>query len=99
MADENVSQSALFLQIFEHIQDLRLDRNIQRRDRFIANQKIGFNRQGARNTEPLALPAGKFMRIAVKVTALQVDLLQQGHRPVAALREIFADSVNFHRLY
>jgi hypothetical protein len=52
----------LFLEIDEQIDDLGLNRNVQRRYRLIANQKPRGKRQPASYANPLALPAGEFVR-------------------------------------
>src|SRR5206468_8593379 len=41
VCDEQVSQIELFLQLAEEVEDLRLDRHIQRGHRFIANDQLG----------------------------------------------------------
>ena len=47
----------------EKIDDLRLDRNVERRDGLIRHNQFWFDRQRARNRDALALAAGKFVRI------------------------------------
>jgi hypothetical protein len=71
--DEQIGQPKSFLQILKKVDDLRLNRNIQRRYWFVQNQKTGFDRQRPRNSYPLALPAGKLMRITPDRFRVQPD--------------------------
>ena len=45
VGDEQVGNLAFFLEILEKIEDLRLDRDVQRADGFVADDKIGLKRQ------------------------------------------------------
>jgi hypothetical protein len=72
--DEQIGETEFLLQVFQNIQHLRLDGHIQRRDRLIANNKLGTQRQRARNTDTLTLTAGKFMRIAAGVIIFEAPL-------------------------
>ena len=64
MRDEQVGKSQLLLQFLKGVDDLRLDGNIQGGDRLVADDELGVDRQGARDADALALPAGKLMRVA-----------------------------------
>ena len=44
MGNEKISQAPLLLQILEEIDDLRLDRDIERADWFVANDQLRFDR-------------------------------------------------------
>src|SRR5213083_2067509 len=50
MRNEQVGQSKLLLEISQQIDDLRLDRDVQRGDRFVCNNKFWFKRQRPRDT-------------------------------------------------
>ena len=63
--DEQIGEPELFLQINQQVEDLRLDRNVERRDRLVADQQIGPQRQGAGDADALALSAGEAVRITV----------------------------------
>ena len=54
--DEQIRDLPLLLQIIEQIQNLRLDRNIERRNRFIADDEIGRKRKRTGNADALPLP-------------------------------------------
>jgi hypothetical protein len=57
MRDEKVSQSEPQLKVFEQIHDLRLNRYVEGRDRFIANDEFRIERKRAGYTNALSLPA------------------------------------------
>ena len=47
----------------QQIEDLRLDRHVERGGRLVGDQEFGFARQRDRNRHPLPHPAGELMRI------------------------------------
>ncbi|MNJ63670.1 hypothetical protein D3C77_595870 [compost metagenome] len=57
MRDKYISEAKLFLQILQQINDLRLDRHIERRDRFIRNDQLRLQGQCPGNADTLALSA------------------------------------------
>src|SRR5512142_701276 len=63
MSNELVGQVNSLLQFLEQIYVLRLDGNIERRDRFITNNEGWLQCQGSCNTNTLTLSARKFMWI------------------------------------
>ena len=62
--DEQQRQAHALLQFAEQVQHLRLDREIERADRLIADDKARAGNDRARNRDALALAAGKLRRIA-----------------------------------
>src|SRR5678816_417610 len=77
MGDEKVGQVHLFLQLLEEIDDLCLNRNIQRRDRLVADNKFRVHGQGARDTDALALPAAKLVWVTVVMILAETHLMEQ----------------------
>ena len=73
------------LQIFQQVDHLRLDRHVERRHRLVADDELGLHRERARDHDALALAAGKFVRVAAHVLALQPDLDEQARHAVVAL--------------
>ena len=53
--DEEVGQPELLLQVLEQVDDLRLDRHVQRADRLVANDELRLHRQGAGDADALPL--------------------------------------------
>ena len=74
--DEQIGEMEFALQILQKVEGLRLDRNIQRADGFITDDQLRVERQGARQTDPLALSAGKGMRVALHIFGTQSDNFQ-----------------------
>ena len=74
------------MQVHQQIDDLRLDRHIQRRHRFVADDEFRAQRQGTRDTDALALATGKFMRIGVYQLGTQTHPFEQARDTVLAFR-------------
>ena len=81
VGDEEIGEAELLLQIEQHVQYLRLDRNVERRDRLVGDDELGVHRERPRDADALALPAGEFMRISSVVFGAQSDPRQQFQRP------------------
>jgi hypothetical protein len=62
VADEQVGQPELALQVLHQVQDLRLHRDVERRGRLVADQELGVGGQRARDRDALALAAREFVR-------------------------------------
>ena len=77
MADEQQREAEFLLQILQQVHDLRLHRDIKRRDRLIANDQVRFGCQSARNANTLALPAREFMRPAPHGITRQAHAIHQ----------------------
>ncbi len=65
MADEDQRQAEFALQTLQKIEDLALDRDIERGDRLVADDELRLKDHGTRDADALRLSAGEFMRIAV----------------------------------
>src|SRR6202049_2920664 len=61
--DREIERLAHLVQKLEH---LRLDRDVERRDGLVADQQHRLHRQRPRDTDPLALPTGELVRIALQ---------------------------------
>ena len=85
MRHKQVRQTQFGLQLIKQVDDTRLNRNVQCRDRFIQDQQLRFEGEGACNANTLALPPGEVTRIAVKVRPLQADQLDELGRPLLNL--------------
>ena len=88
MADEQHRQAKLGPQIREEPDDLRLDRDVQRGDRFIGDQEVGRGRQGPGNANPLALAAREFVREARGMRRIEPHLNQQRREPGGAATRV-----------
>ena len=63
MSYEEISNTKLILYLLKHIDDLRLNGNIKRRNRLIAYYELGIYRKSSRYSDTLPLPAGEFVSI------------------------------------
>jgi hypothetical protein len=54
-----------------------LDRDVERRDRLVADDQLRVHRQGARDADALPLAAGELVRKAVVVLRVEADDLEQ----------------------
>jgi hypothetical protein len=75
--DKQIGDAGSPLNILQQVDDLRLDRNIERRDRLVEYQDLRLDRERARDTGALALAAGQLVRIAIEVVARQADTFEQ----------------------
>ena len=57
--DEQISEFQLLLQVLQQVDDLRLDRNVERRHRLVENQETRIHRERARDSDSLPLSAGR----------------------------------------
>src|SRR5580698_9543650 len=91
----------LALQIDQQVDDLGLDRYVERRHRLVAHDQLRPERQRPRDADALALTAGELMRIVLHLIRPQPDLIEQLGNPLlfgAACRqsmdaEWFADDI------
>jgi len=74
---EEISQGEGLLQVVQQVEHLRLDRHVQRRDRFVADDQFRAQRQGAGDPDPLTLTAGECVWVAVHVLNPQPDQFQE----------------------
>ena len=80
MGDKQKGDAKIVAQIGKQVDDLRLDRDIQRRDRLVGNDKVGVENQRPGNTNTLALTARELMRKAVVVVGREAaDLHHRNH--------------------
>ena len=77
MGDEDVGEAELLLEVVEQVDDLGLDRDVERRDRLVGDDQLRLQREGAGDPDPLPLPAGELVRVAVVVLGAEADALEQ----------------------
>src|SRR5215207_4981780 len=85
VGDEQIGESPLALQVGQQVEYLRLHRNVERRDGFVAHDEAGLHRQRARDADPLALAAGELVRISTRIAGVEADLLEQRRDSAADL--------------
>ena len=91
MRDEEIGRAALGLELFQQIQHLRAAGDVQRGDGFVRNDELRLHNHGARQTDTLALTAGKFVRVAGQVLREQTDLLDDLLDLADAVRLVFKE--------
>ena len=55
LGDEEVGEPQLLLEIVEQVEDLALDRDVERRDRLVAHDEVRVEREGTGDADALAL--------------------------------------------
>ena len=73
----SMRQAELPLQVLQQVDDLRLDRDVERGDRLVADDQVGLGGQSAGDADALALAAGELVRPAVDGVARQPHLVHQ----------------------
>src|SRR6516164_7225441 len=94
VSNEEISEREFLLQILQEIDDLGLDRNVERGDRLVADDQLGLDRKRPRNADALALAARKLVRIADHVIGLQAYGFEQAHDALLELASALCQSVN-----
>ncbi len=97
VSDEQVGEAEAALQVLQQVDDLRLDRDVERRDRLVAYDQVGIDGQGASDADPLALAAGELVRIAPRLLGQQTDDVQKLTHAALALG-LGMQPVHRHRL-
>jgi hypothetical protein len=77
VGDEDIGHLHLGLDVFEQVDDLGLDRHIEGRDRLVTHDKLGAQRDRARDTDALALATGELVGVAVVVLGVETDSLHE----------------------
>jgi hypothetical protein len=73
MSDEQHRQPKPDLEVFQQLQHLGLNRDVERRDRLVGYDDLRVERQRPRDPDALALPAGKFVRVAFQRAGVEAD--------------------------
>ena len=63
VGDEEIGKAKVALQVFEQIEDLRLDRHVERGYRFVADDQLRIERDRTGDPDPLPLSAGELVRV------------------------------------
>jgi hypothetical protein len=98
VGDEQVGQVELVLQPLHQVEHLRLDRDVERGDRFVGDDEVGLARQGAGDADALALTAGELVRVPVAVVGVQPDGLEQLPDALGPCLPALVQAVDLQRL-
>ena len=77
MGHEDHGQVAVFGEIREQVEDLRLDGYIERADRLVRDEQLGLERERAGDGHALALATRQLARAALRIGAGEPDRVQQ----------------------
>ena len=93
VADEEVGQAQLLLQVAQKVQDLRLDREIERGYRLVEDDDLGPEHERAGDGDTLPLAAREHVRIAGRVLGPEAHPAHDVGNGLAALgtRELGVD--------
>ena len=97
MRDQQVGQGEARLQVDEQVDDLRLDRHVERGDRFVGDDQRRVEGEGAGQADALALAAAELVRIAPPQLGIEPDVREQLGDPRGALG-LRADAMDDERL-
>ena len=75
VGDEEVREPELGLQVAQQVQDLRAHRDVERRDRLVADDERGVGRERPRDRDALALTARELERAALAEIGVEADEL------------------------
>ncbi len=82
MRDEQVGEVELVLEILEQVDDLGLDGHVEGGNRLVSHDEVRVERERTRQTDPLALPPGEFVRVAVGGVSRQPHDVEQFADPL-----------------
>ena len=77
MGNEQVGQMEPVLEFIEQIHDLGLNRNVQRRNRFVCDDQLRLQCEGACNADSLPLSTTELMRIFLSRTGIHSNCAQK----------------------
>src|SRR5262249_40037192 len=98
VGDEEVGEAELALEVAQEVQDLRLDRDVERRGRLVADEHARADGERARDADALALPARELVRIAPDLPGIEAHELEELAHAPRALRIVRADAEDLHAL-
>ena len=73
VGDEHVGQPELALELLQQVQDLGLDRDVERGDGLVADDEVGLEDERPGDADALALAARELVRVAACVVRLEAD--------------------------
>ena len=71
VGNEHIGHTLFSLELLEKVDDLCLDRNVERRNGLIADNELGLDRKRTRDAYSLTLTAGELVRISVVMMGLK----------------------------
>ena len=81
MGDQKVAQAVLLLEVFQQVDDLGPNRNVQGGDWLVQDNQSRAEGERPRDGDALSLSAAEFVWIQVAVQRLQADLNEEVAHP------------------
>ena len=85
VGDEQIGRARLLLDVLHQVDDLRLNRHVQRRDALVGDDELRVHDKGAGNADALTLAAGELVGVALGVFRCKAHLRQNLLYLLAAL--------------
>ena len=85
VGDEEDAERVAALDRAQHVEDLRLDRHVERGHWLVGDQQLGIERERAGEADALALPAAELVGVALRVAGIEADRVQQLAHPLPEL--------------
>ena len=98
VGDEQIGEVLIRLQVGEQVEDLGLDRNVERGGGLVADEQARLHGQRAGDADALALPAGELVRVAPHGLGVEAHLAHQLGDARGALLVAGADAEGVHTL-
>ena len=95
--DEQAGHIVTSLEVLEKIDDLRLNRDVEGADRFVAHHEPGLEGERAGDADPLPLPAAQLVRISLRMRRVHPHFGQQSLDSPAACRRLGRETVDVER--
>ena len=84
VGDEQIGEAVLLLEVFEQIDDLRLNGHVQGGNGFVTDNELRIERKRPCNADALPLASGELMGVAVRELGVHAHRLQQFLHPFPA---------------
>ena len=94
VSDEEIGEAKLFLEFFQEVDDLGLDRHVQSRYRLVADDEARLYRQGPGDADPLPLPPAEFMGVPVGHGSVQAHSSEKSCHLIAIVTLLPGQFVN-----
>src|SRR5256884_331479 len=94
VGDEQVRETELRLEVFQQVDDLRLDRDVEGRDRLVADDERGLDGERACDAHALTLSAGELVGIPPRMLRQESDAPQELAHARRALGRVGDDPVH-----
>jgi hypothetical protein len=82
VGDEQVAQAKVMLQLAEQVQDLRLNRKVQRTDRLVADHELRRRHQRPGDSDALTLAARELGRVPARGVGGKTNARQHRRHPL-----------------